>query len=184
MCVDEELSCWKERNKEKKASDILRYLALQLRIKLENPMSSCSFRLERDAGGVVGLHVAFNLFDAAVHRRLFESSHFCDENSPPFKGMKKRYGQPSGPQFFSHDWHRLINTVRDSGLFPDFLIPNYALMLNYPATAQRLHVHIPLLLSTCSSSNFGPVQMTFFFLLVVSTHTWTPATVGGRQFVA
>ena len=83
-------------------------------------------RVVHNVGGVRGLHVALDVFDEAVERRLFDlvGGHAFD--------AEKRDGVVWDLPRFPVDIFRLCNAVRDCGVFPEFLTPNYAHYINYP----------------------------------------------------
>ena len=100
--------------------------------------SDGSFHLEKDAMGVPGFHVAVNVFAPAVHRRLFDEPTF-DLNPQPFVTQQETPIQQTilhptmvginGP--WPSNWHRIINAVRDCGLFEQATIPDNGYGLTY-----------------------------------------------------
>ena len=100
--------------------------------------SDGSFHLEKDAMGVPGFHVAVNVFAPAVHRRLFDEPTF-DLNPQPFVTQQETPIQQTilhptmvginGP--WPTNWHRIINAVRDCGLFEQATIPDNGYGLTY-----------------------------------------------------
>lgn len=98
------------------------------------------FHLEKDAMGVPGFHVAVNVFSEEMHRQLFEDSVFT-ANTIPFVQdqavpLRQAIIHPTKPPPASmhpwpQNWHRLINAVRDSGLFPSATIPDCGYALSY-----------------------------------------------------
>lgn len=94
------------------------------------------FRIERDAMGVPGLHVAVNVFEPALHKKLFQDEVFVinaqdfvlNQAGPPLKQciLHPIAHNPLMGSPWPDDWHRLINAVRDSGLFPEATIPDNA----------------------------------------------------------
>lgn len=96
------------------------------------------FRIIENAMGVPGLHVAVNVFSPEVHKRLFQDRVFTTN---PRNFVENQAG-PALHQCIIHpiqnvdspwpdDWHRIINAVRDSGLFPKATIPDFAYGLTY-----------------------------------------------------
>lgn len=89
-------------------------------------------RIIRDVGGIRGLHIALDAFSEEAERRLFVSSSV---HLPPEVNMQYRNSNAGGPtrngtHTHPHDWHdaeifRVCNVVRDSGLVPDYLPPDY-----------------------------------------------------------
>ena len=89
--------------------------------------------------GVPGLHVSVNVFDEETHKRLFQDEVFSTNAVPFVEEQAHPLSQcilhptnvigVSGP--WPNDWHRLINAVRDSGLFPTATIPDNAYALTY-----------------------------------------------------
>jgi alkylated DNA repair dioxygenase AlkB len=100
-----------------------------------------SCHLEKDAMGVPGFHVLVNAFTPATHRKVFENKAAFETNSMPFVQQQQfpiqqtifhptlDNGTVSGP--WPDDFHRLINAVRDSQLFPQATIPDCAYGLTY-----------------------------------------------------
>lgn len=84
----------------------------------------------RDVGGVSGLHVALDVFTEDTERRLFKSSeiHNAEDAAHTHAERNGRGHTPVLPD----DVYRCCNAVRDSGLFPDLITPDYCLALTYP----------------------------------------------------
>jgi hypothetical protein len=100
------------------------------------------FGIERNLMGVPGLHLAFNVFSEQVcDERMYGDRVFTDDvqdfvhqSDPPLKManlhplMRDRQGGSAWPD----DWHRIINAVRECGLYPQAVIPDNAYGLTYP----------------------------------------------------
>eukprot|EP00985_Skeletonema_marinoi_P007192 scaffold3145_cov73-Skeletonema_marinoi.AAC.3 len=94
-----------------------------------------TLRIIRNVGGIEGLHLATNCFTEEVERRLFTS---IDESG--YQSGKRTWGgQPTGlirwPYDWPEDYNKLVNLVRDCGLLPDYVPPDYCLRLMYPPKA-------------------------------------------------
>jgi len=87
-----------------------------------------NFRIERNVAGIPGLHIAYDAFTEEVERRLFHLENAFLAISVP----SQRFGVPLiDPRSFPDDLHRVINVVRDSGLHPEFITPDYCFNLTY-----------------------------------------------------
>jgi hypothetical protein len=90
-----------------------------------------AFAIVRNCGGVPGLHLALNVFSEAAERRLFELT------GPPAprsveNGRVSRVGDAIfGPHDFPAEIFQALNAVRDCGLAPDLVCPDYCLCLTY-----------------------------------------------------
>ena len=94
----------------------------------------------RDAGGVPGLHVAYDCFTEEVEERLFrsgdETSFFQHALGGPATATATRTGNaPRHPTSWPADYTRVCNLIRDCGLVPDLVPPDYCLPLLYPPGA-------------------------------------------------
>ena len=94
-----------------------------------------TLRIIRNVGGIEGLHLATNCFTEEVERRLFTS---IDESG--YQSGKRTWGgQPTGLLRWPYDWpadyNKLANLIRDCGLLPDYVPPDYCLRLMYPPKA-------------------------------------------------
>ena len=87
-------------------------------------------RIVRDAGGVRGLHVAYDCFTEEVEERLFRSVSEVQHVPGTRTGV-----EPMGPTSWPDDYTRLCNLIKDCGLVPDLVPPNYCLPLMYPPKA-------------------------------------------------
>jgi len=96
--------------------------------------------IHRDVGGIEGLHLATNCFPEEVERRLFLSISEIYYQ----EGKRKWGGDPTGLIRWQYDWPddfiKITNLVRDSGLVPDYVPPDYCLRLMYPPNA-RFQLH-------------------------------------------
>ena len=97
-------------------------------------------RIVRDAGGVPGLHVAYDCFTEEVEERLFlsgdETSFFQHALGGPATATATRTGNaPRHPMSWPADYTRVCNLIRDCGLVPDLVPPDYCLPLLYPPGA-------------------------------------------------
>ncbi|KAK1734897.1 2OG-Fe(II) oxygenase family protein [Skeletonema marinoi] len=94
-----------------------------------------TLRIIRNVGGIEGLHLATNCFTEEVERRIFTS---IDESGYQ-SGKRTCGGQPTGLLRWPYDWpedyNKLVNLVRDCGLLPDYVPPDYCLRLMYPPKA-------------------------------------------------
>ena len=84
----------------------------------------------RNAGGVRGLHVAYDCFTEEVEERLFRSVSEVHHVPGTRTGV-----EPMGPTSWPDDYTRLCNLIKDCGLGPDLVPPNYCLPLMYPPKA-------------------------------------------------
>eukprot|EP00984_Skeletonema_dohrnii_P025068 scaffold14195_cov155-Skeletonema_dohrnii-CCMP3373.AAC.15 len=94
-----------------------------------------TLRIIRNVGGIEGLHLATNCFTEEVERRIFTS---IDESG--YQSGKRTWGgQPTGlirwPYDWPEDYNKLANLVRDCGLLPNYVPPDYCLRLMYPPKA-------------------------------------------------
>lgn len=97
------------------------------------------FRIIHNAMGVPGLHVAVNVFEPELHLKLFQNAVFTT-NTVPFvhdspvplqQANLHPLSPPTATSPWPDDWHRLINAVRDCGLFSQATIPDNAYGLTY-----------------------------------------------------
>lgn len=112
---------------------------LPLPILGEDGTGAGACHLEKDAMGVPGFHVLVNAFTPATHRKVFDNKAAFETNSMPFVQQQQVPIQQTvfhptldnvcGP--WPDDFHRLINAVRDSRLFPQATIPDCAYGLTY-----------------------------------------------------
>lgn len=94
------------------------------------------FKITRDAGGVPGLLLAENLFSEEAEHHYFE-----------FSGAEETFLENPGEKLCSHhgppfpqEFHHVLNAVRDCGLLPELMDPDYCLALTYRPKAQfQLH---------------------------------------------
>lgn len=92
----------------------------------------------RDAGGVPGLHVLTGAFSEEIERHLFFLHPYFRERdllgSGPLRGGELRTGGLcyGTPDELPREIYQLANVVKDSGLFPDMLTPDYAQFWSYP----------------------------------------------------
>src|SRR6056300_1264932 len=96
--------------------------------------------IHRNVGGIEGLHIATTCFTEEVERRLFLSSSEIYYQ----EGKRKWGGDPTGLIRWQYDWPddfiKITNLVRDSGLVPAYVPPDYCLRLMYPPNA-RFQLH-------------------------------------------
>jgi len=90
--------------------------------------------LIRDAGGVSGLHVLLDAFTEDVERRIFQTGEPLNQPEQVNHEYGKRLGCHLGPEGFDAvpDLHRVCNAIRDSGLFPGLVEPDYCFAITYP----------------------------------------------------
>jgi hypothetical protein len=83
----------------------------------------------RNVGGIEGLHLATDCFTEEVARRIFTS---IDESKYQ-SGKRTKGGEPTGLCRWLYDWPedyiKLTNLIRDCGLLPDYVPPDYCLRL-------------------------------------------------------
>ena len=92
-----------------------------------------AFKITRDAGGVPGLLLAENVFTEEAERHYFEMT--SDETTPEFPRLGSHHGPPFPEQF-----HHVLNAVRDCGLLPELMDPDYCLALTYsPKATFQVH---------------------------------------------
>jgi len=107
------------------------------------------FRIERNVKGVPGFHVVYNCFSEEIEERLFELSNDIAIN-PKQPNERKGKSMTHDPEMFSttnsfpDDIHRIVNCIKDSGLHPNLVTPNYFLNLLYtPGASFNSHRDSP-----------------------------------------
>ena len=97
------------------------------------------FNIFRDVMGVPGLHLAVNVFSEAAQTKLYNSKELFVTGAQPF--MKGKEGESLAilrtrfhplHDHFPGDLHRMMNALRDCGLFPQAIISNCVNGLTYP----------------------------------------------------
>ena len=94
-------------------------------------------RLVRNVGGIEGLHIALDAFTEDAERRLFTSQtiHLPEEQNGVVHA-----GQRMGPHHLplpdDIDIFRICNVVRDCGLFPDYVTPDYLFAISCTLACQ------------------------------------------------
>jgi hypothetical protein len=98
-----------------------------------------AFSLERDAGGVPGLHVCKELFSVAFKRRVWArlGAPPPADAYHPVSGRCKEV-EFIGPDTFPAELFQLINACRDCGLAEELVSPDYAACLAYTPGAVLL----------------------------------------------
>ena len=98
-----------------------------------------NFGIERNVMGVPGLHLAYNVFsqevcDRIYHDRVFteNTQDFVPQSDPPLQVANLHPCDHRGRSAWPDDWHRVMNAVRECGLFPQAVIPDGASGLTYP----------------------------------------------------
>mmetsp|Transcript_8141 Transcript_8141/g.12613 ORF Transcript_8141/g.12613 Transcript_8141/m.12613 type:complete len:376 (-) Transcript_8141:49-1176(-) len=89
----------------------------------------------RNAHGVEGLHLATDCFSEEVERRIFSAKW-------RYRGSRngRESGGPTGPtSWWPDDYTKLTNLIRDCGLLPGYVPPNYCLHLKYPVGSAFCH---------------------------------------------
>ena len=110
------------------------------------------FQLIQNAMGVPGFHVAINAFTATTHQQLFSNRESFEINPQPFVKdqavpIQQTIYHPlmsglNGP--WPDNFHRIIHSVRDCGLFPQATIPDNSYGLTYPFSSfSSSHSHFP-----------------------------------------
>ena len=92
------------------------------------------FKLEKDVGGVQGLHLALDVFDEELEKFIYENGNWAAPFDGPSNshGGRKRTGTGVGGKGFDSINLSLMNAVRDCGLLePDSSCANYCLSLTY-----------------------------------------------------
>ena len=88
----------------------------------------------RNFGGVKGLSIAYEVFTEAAERAFFETPGlFMPLPSKAVKSQGRYYESiltPHSP--FPRELHELLNAVRDCGLKPGLVTPDYCLAWGYP----------------------------------------------------
>ena len=94
----------------------------------------------RNVGGVLGLHVALDAFTEEAERELFESAmHLGSEPRDA-----QRHGSHTNPEEWSYEAPeilRVCNVVKDSGLVPGYVPPDYLFAISYPAGCTGFKEH-------------------------------------------
>ncbi len=78
--------------------------------------------ISRHVNGIQGLHLATECFSEEVEKRMFLSGYKGTEKQIK---KKKRGGDISGPTDWPHDYFKLVNLIRDCGLLPGYVPPDY-----------------------------------------------------------
>ena len=99
--------------------------------------------IERNVGGVVGLHVLNEAFSEEIEKALFfnydlffpsmnqSGWHFTYEEQH-LSGKRCHSVPPMYQRHLPDDVYRLVNLVRNSGLYHEMVTPDYCLGLSYP----------------------------------------------------
>lgn len=97
-----------------------------------------AFRLEHNVGGVPGFSIAYEVFTEALERKLFD---MCGPVSPPSPAHKRKEKEikTKMSESFPPIIYEVLNAVRDCGLCPTFVTPDYLLMLSYEPGAIFMH---------------------------------------------
>lgn len=108
------------------------------------------FQLIQNAMGVPGFHVAINPFTATTHQQLFSNRESFEIDPQPFVKdqavpIQQTIFHPlmsggNGP--WPDNFHRIIHSVRDCGLFPQATIPDNSYGLTIPSPHSFLHIRI------------------------------------------
>ncbi len=85
--------------------------------------------ISRNAHGIEGLHLATECFTEEVEKRIFSSGYMGSED------IGKRTGKASGPMKWPCDYNKLANLIRDCGLLPGYVPPDYCFRVVYPIGA-------------------------------------------------
>ena len=94
----------------------------------------------RNVGGVQGLHVALDSFDEDVERELFQSA-VHGGNDPRSAQRHGTHTNPSDWAASAPEIIKVCNVVKDSGLVPDYLAPDYLFAITYPAGCTGFKEH-------------------------------------------
>jgi len=106
-------------------------------------MSKSNHTIESNAGGVPGLHILYEAFSEAIEERLFTNEglflpsfssvgwHYTYEEQHQ-SGKRCHSHTPSLRPFIPIDCYRICSLVRDSGLYPQLITPDYCLGITYP----------------------------------------------------
>ena len=95
----------------------------------------------RNVGGVQGLHAVLDAFDEACEKQLFESE-VHGGNQPQ---LPSRHGTHTNPTFWASHATEILqvcNVVKDSGLVPDYITPDYLFAITYPAGCSGFQSHL------------------------------------------
>lgn len=98
-------------------------------------------RIVRNVEGVPGLHIAYDVFSEEAERRIFTSfSHLDNSHFQPGRRTHGAAG-PASPlgEYWTADYTRLSNAVKDCGLVDGYVPPDYCLPLLYPPGASFSH---------------------------------------------
>lgn len=86
------------------------------------------FKITRDVGGVPGLLLAENIFTEEAEQHYF-SLLGDSEKALEQPGQKIVEGNFFPP--FPAEFHHALNAVRDCGLLPELIDPDYCMVLSY-----------------------------------------------------
>lgn len=93
--------------------------------------------ISRNVNGIEGLHLATDCFSEEVEKRIFLSGYKDGTNEKTLNGKKVpwRAGRFSGPTDWPDDYFKLVNQIRDCGLVPGYVPPDYCFRIAYPVGA-------------------------------------------------
>jgi len=83
---------------------------------------------QRDVAGVKGLHIVYDVFTEDVEQRIFLDRSIFEEASK----TAERECKALHARQWSTDMFRVVNAVRDSGLYPELTLPNWSFNYTYP----------------------------------------------------
>ena len=97
--------------------------------------------ISRHVNGIEGLHLATDCFSEEVEKRIFLSGYKDGTNERILNGEKVpwRGGDISGPTDWPHDYFKIVNLIRDCGLIPGYVPPDYCFRIAYPEGAGFFH---------------------------------------------
>jgi hypothetical protein len=97
--------------------------------------------ISRHVNGIEGLHLATDCFSEEVEKRIFLSGYKEGTNERIINGetVPWRAGRVSGPSEWPDDYFKLVNLIRDCGLFPGYVPPDYCFRIVYPEGAGFFH---------------------------------------------
>jgi hypothetical protein len=98
--------------------------------------------ISRHVRGIKGLYLATDCFSEEVEKRIFLSGYKDGTNERTLNNGGKvpwRAGHVSGPSEWPDDYFKLVNLIRDCGLLPGYVPPDYCFRIVYPEGAGFFH---------------------------------------------
>ncbi len=89
--------------------------------------------ISRNVHGIEGLHLATECFSEEVEKRIFSAGYTGSKNNG------KRSGSIANPKNWPCDYNKLVNLIRNCGLLPEYVPPDYCYRVVYPPGAGFYH---------------------------------------------